>query len=125
MMGIKLWLCSDWWSLEVLRLVLAHGSWMALVVMGLMRNGLIVLVLRWRNGGNTRRVSGGRRGSSWGRWIGGHPVNSLVKHLLESAHIKLVGDTASWARPERRLMVIRPLVRVGQRDRGRTWCKAR
>lgn len=113
--GIKR-LSGNLCSLGVLSLVLTYSSGMIVVVLNLLRGGLIVLVLGWGNGRNTRRVSGGRGRSSGSRWIGGYPlcvVNSFVERLLESAHVKLIGDTTSRAGSERRLMVIRPLVHVG------------
>ena len=81
--------------------------------------------LRWRDTGG---ISDGR-----GRWsshclVGSHPlfiVAGLIEYLLETTHVKLISDTASWAGPERRLMVIRPLSCVRQCDRGGTWRETR
>lgn len=113
-------LCGDMgslWVLEVLSLVLAlvHIPRLPLVILRLLRGRFIVLGLGWRSWGDPS-VNGGRGCRRCRRLMGGRPrfaVDSLVKYLLDSTHVELISDTASWAGPERRLMVIRPLVRFG------------
>jgi hypothetical protein len=106
---------GDLRSLRDLGLALTRGAGAALVGLGLLRGRPVVLGLGWRDGGDARRVGGGRGCRSSHRLVGGRPrfiVDSMVKHLLESTHVKVIGDAASWAGPERRLMVIRPLVHI-------------
>jgi len=114
-------LCGDLGSLDVLGilgvlslvLVLARVPKLSLVILRLLGGRFVVLGLG-RHSGRNPSVKGSRRSRRSRRLMGSGPwfiVDSLVKYLLDSTHVELISDTASWAGPERRLMIIRPLVR--------------